>query len=155
MLYGLKHRDYRTINYTEYLDEAYKFCATHPGYEIIALEKLKNDIDYNETEFIYRYTVSFDLSMDGKSYIMRRQLKNESEFNYCNCYTKNFKFHNSVGAYVGGQRIWFNIYIGERNYSIACKITEEYLNKLINMCNGKITKESIKSMNEELRIAKK
>ena len=52
MLYGLKHRDYRTINYTEDLDEAYKFCATHPGYEIIAAEKLKKDIDYNETEFI-------------------------------------------------------------------------------------------------------
>lgn len=25
MLYGLKHRDYRTINYTEDLDEAYNF----------------------------------------------------------------------------------------------------------------------------------
>lgn len=44
MLYGLKHRDYRTINYTEDLDEAYKFCATHPGYEIIAAEKLKKTL---------------------------------------------------------------------------------------------------------------
>ena len=49
----------------------------------------------------------------------------------------------------------FNIFIGERNYSIACKIAEEYLNKLINMGNGKVTKENIELMNEELRIAKK
>lgn len=155
MLYGLKHRDYRTINYTEDLDEAYKFCATHPGYEIIAAEKLKKDIDYNETEFIYRYIVSFNLSMDEKSYVMIKHLENEPEFNYCNCYTKNFEFHDSVGAYREGRRVYFNIFIRERNYSIACKIAEEYLNKLINMGNGKVTKENIELMNEELRIAKK
>lgn len=80
MLYGLKHRDYRTINYTEDLDEAYKFCATHPGYEIIAAEKLKKDIDYNETEFIYRYIVSFNLSMDEKSYVMIKHLENLIKF---------------------------------------------------------------------------
>lgn len=124
---------------------------------IVPYESTKKDENGNVVKDEDGYPIMEELEFDlrGKSYIMRRQLKNESEFNYCNCYTKNFKFHDSVGAYIEGRRVYFNIFIGERNYSIACKIAEEYLNKLINMGNGKVTKENIELMNKELRIAKK
>ena len=51
-------------------------------------------------------------------------------------------------------------YYGLRDYKAEGQIgreesPEEYLNKLINMGNGKVTKENIELMNEELRIAKK
>lgn len=156
MLFGIFESDCDDVivnGYTEDLDEAYKYCAVNSGCEIRSLDKLKSDINYENYEFVYRYIITFEETINGTGYRRDNFPDYMPECDYCKCYIKKINLYNKVSYFPRWKSdkeiIAFEIFIKERNINLAYSVANKFLENLLSRGNGKITKENVKAMNDE------
>ena len=151
MLYGLFdycYDDHELIGYTEDLDEAYKYSAIYKGCGINKINKLRNDIDYSQYEFVYHYGISFKFSNKTNKYERKDFPDDVPEYDYCECCVKNIELYNFI-SFDEGYSIRFGIFLKERNLELAYRTAETYMKDLLSRGNGEITQENVDTMNDE------